>query len=341
VLPALVSSKLADRWGVQVVTPAFAFWAGGAVAWYTGQHGFSSGRLTRLAAEYGRLPGLAQAVLVIAALMLVSASGAVVRQASPLVIRALEGYRWPKVLSGPLRQHATGRRATARTRVTAQLEAGRKTADPAAEEILRSIPADPGLVQPTRLGNILRTAEGRPGDAYGLDAVVCWPYLWLLLDSATKTEISGTRSALDTGARGYLWGALFVVWTAWNWWALPVALLVCAASYYGSMIPAARDYGDLVAAAFALHRFALYTALRWPVPAAPAGEPEAGADLAAYLWRGLAPAGLAFTGKLAPGYLAGEGSESEEWSADGAADNASEAGQPVGSAPARVAEPEH
>jgi hypothetical protein len=45
-------------------------------------------------------------------------------------------------------------------------------------------------------------------------------------------------------------------------------------------------YGDLVGAAFDLHRWKLYQALKWPAPASPADEHAAGAALTEYIWRG-------------------------------------------------------
>lgn len=293
-LPQLVGSKLADRWGLQVLTPAFAFWGGGAVAWYVGQHGLSSDHLTHLAASFGKLPGLAQGVLLVAALMLVSASGAVVAQVCPMVIRLLEGYGWPAWLSRSPRKRAIRRRKIARQRAEARQEAGNQLADVPAEETMRWTPAVDDLVMPTRLGNILRSAEARPSDAYGLDVAICWPHLWLVLDSDTRKEITSARAAVNAGARGWLWGALIVIWTMWAWWALPVAVVVCAALYYGSLVPAARLYGDLVYAAFALHRFDLYAALHWPTPATPTLEKETGTDVTGYLWRGIPPDGMVF-----------------------------------------------
>jgi hypothetical protein len=295
-LPPLVGSKLADRWGLQVLTPAFAFWGGGAVAWYVGQQGWSSDHLTHLAASFGKLPGLAQGALLIAALMLVSASGAVVAQVCPMVIRLLEGHDWPGWASRPLRKRAIRRRDEARERAVKRQEAGHQLVDARAEEIIRWTPADDDLVLPTRLGNILRSAEVRPLGAYGLDVAACWPHLWLVLDRDTRAEITSARAAVNAGARGWLWGALFAAWTVWAWWALPIALIVCVALYYGSLVPVTRIYGDLIYAAFTLHRFDLYEALRWSAPAAPALELKSGEDLTMYLWRGIAPDGTAFTG---------------------------------------------
>ena len=298
-LPQLVESKLADRWGLQVITPAFAFWGGGAVAWYLGRQGWSSDNLTHLAASFGKLPGLAQGVLLIAVLMLVAASGAVVAQVSPVVIRLLEGYRWPVWLSRPPRARAIRHRNLARQRAAARQEAGNQLADVPAEETMHSTPAVDDLVMPTRLGNILRSAEGRPSDVYGLDVAICWPHLWLVLDADTRKEITSARAAVNAGARGWLWGALFAIWTVWAWWALPVAVAICLALYNGSLVPAARSYGDLVYAAFALHRFDLYAALHWPPPTTPVLEQKTGTDVTGYLWRGIPPDGMAFANPTA------------------------------------------
>jgi hypothetical protein len=304
VLPQLVESKLADRWGLQVLTPAFAFWGGGAVTWYVGQRGLSSDHLTHLAASFGKLPGLAQGVLLVAALMLVSGSAAVVAQVCPMVIRLLEGYGWPARLSGPLRKRAIRDRNDAHERATERLEAGNRLADTGAEDIMRWTPAKDDLVLPTRLGNILRSAEGRPQATYGLEVAACWPHLWLVVNSDTRTEITSARAALNAGARGWLWGALFAVWTVWVWWALPVAVVVCLALYYGSLLPAARTYGDLIYAAFAVHRFDLYAALHWPTPVL---EPKSGDDVTEYLWRGTRPDGITFTSGTALDEKAADG----------------------------------
>ena len=53
------------------------------------------------------------------------------------------------------------------------------------------------------------------------------------------------------------------------------------------VLPArARSYGAVVEAAVDVHRTALYSALRWPLPATPADERADGAALTEYLWRG-------------------------------------------------------
>lgn len=142
-----------------------------------------------------------------------------------------------------------------------------------------------GLRMPTRLGNLLRGYEQRPREKYGLDAIICWPRLWLVLPKETKEELSAARAALDEAVQVWLWGLLFLAWSAWSWLALAVALLMMWGGYR-SAVQAADTYGQLLEAAFDVHRGLLYKSLRWPLPANPAAEKPQGAALTAYLWRG-------------------------------------------------------
>lgn len=80
-----------------------------------------------------------------------------------------------------------------------------------------------------------------------------------------------------------------------SWWAAPVGLVVAYLAYRRAA-QVAEVYGDLVEAAFDVHRGALYDALRWPRPAGPDREPAVGAQLIGYLRRGTAPPQLEFTG---------------------------------------------
>jgi hypothetical protein len=78
---------------------------------------------------------------------------------------------------------------------------------------------------------------------------------------------------------------LFIVWTGWAWWALPTGLLVAMGAYQW-MCSTARDYADLIESTFDVHRFALYAALRWPLPSDAEEERCQGEALTRYLWRG-------------------------------------------------------
>jgi hypothetical protein len=152
---------------------------------------------------------------------------------------------------------------------------------------LREMPTNTDLM-PTRLGNLLRAAERKPFDKYGLDAIICWSRLWLLLPDAVKKDLQNARADLNSAARVWLWSLLFVLWTfAGIWWAAPLGILSALFVYYYWAIAAARTYGELIEASFDLYRHLLYQSLRWNLPSDPTEERRVGKELTEYLWRGL------------------------------------------------------
>jgi hypothetical protein len=152
---------------------------------------------------------------------------------------------------------------------------------------LHYCPHQDALGMPTRLGDILRAAEGRPAEKYGLDAIVCWYPLWLLLPADVRAELVQARATLDGAARAWIWGAGFTVWTLWTWWALPIGAVTGALAYYRGMLPAATVFGELIASAFDLYRFRLYDALHLPQPSTPRAERHrSGPQVTNVLWGG-------------------------------------------------------
>jgi hypothetical protein len=300
-----LGSKLAEQWAPRMLTPAFVFWIGGLAAWLWGNLGGdirADGWATALQQHTNKLKSLPvalQVALVIVILLALVASAIIAERLTLPLLRVLEGY-WPIRLGKWLQRHNFTKRQAAYRRAgdlagkrdDMGLTSGEDAELAALELRLRRAPATLALTMPTRLGNMLRAAEARPRERYGLDTIVCWPYLWLLLDNDTKAELTQARGALNAATRVWLWGALFAVWTVWAWWALPVAVAVCASTYYVSMLSAAGVYGDLLEATFALHRTALYAAMRWPFPASPDEEIPDGEALTTYLWRGIPPTGL-------------------------------------------------
>ncbi|MGH8905271.1 MAG: hypothetical protein ACRD0K_01825 [Egibacteraceae bacterium] len=288
-----LGGKLADRWVAAVFSPAFAFWAGGLAAWMW-RHGWSVAAVERWAASLGLLPAVVQGGLVVGALLAVIASGAVVRALAPSVLRLLEGY-WPWWLA-PLRWVLVGLRAKAferrcdrlrelLSRDLADLSAGAVAELVRADERRYRTPGLPGLMMPTRLGNILRAAERWPVQRWGLETTVCWPRLWLLLPEEARKEVSRARASLDVAAELCLWGLLFAAWTVWAWWALPVGFAVAVAAVWRAH-SAAAVYGDLVESCFDLYRRALYEAVGWAPPDAEGDERARGYALTLLLWRG-------------------------------------------------------
>lgn len=205
----------------------------------------------------------------------------------------IEGW-WPAPLSR-LREILRRRLSDRADRDTERLRelAGRSAATP--DEValrarltlrLQRFPANPAQRMPTGVSNVLRAAEARPGARYGLDAVVCWPRLWLLLPETSREEVVRARTSLYLTVQVWMSGLALTLWTYWAWWALPVGLSICVVTYYLWMIPAAGTFGKMMVSCYDVHRTLLYTALRWPLPENPRQEPARGRQITAYLATG-------------------------------------------------------
>lgn len=283
-----LSGKLADRWMEWLFSPALVFWAVG--AWL----GLSPAQWAALEKTLNSSSTPRQILLVAAALLLVMASAALARHLRFPTLRFLEGY-WPKALEG-LRGWLLKRAARRMDKQQADFQklAGKGLDNLNTKELaeylrldaaLMQAPADARYLMPTHLGNVLRAAELAPRDRYGLDGVILWPRLWLLLPEATRTELGEAREQLDAATERWLWSLLLLAWTPWAWW-LPALCLVLALYAYRQALRAAEVYAALIVAACDLNRTALYQALRWPQPSNPAEEHKTGEKLTEYLWRG-------------------------------------------------------
>ena len=137
---------------------------------------------------------------------------------------------------------------------------------------------------PTRVGNILRAAETRPYHRYGLEAVIVWPRLWLVLPESARQELITARGSVDASVAAAIWGLGLVAFTlAAVGRAVGIAVATAAAVWW---VPArAEVFADLVEGAYDLYRSALYQHLRWPRHPH-AGERRTGSDLTRYLVRG-------------------------------------------------------
>jgi len=289
-----LGGKLAESWLGTVLTPAFAFWAGG-VAAFAYRNGWAS-----VPTWFNAQEESFQLATLVLALVGVAVSAEIVNRFDQTIVRLLEGY-WPAWLN-PLRERLVARELAKTTTAEKRFQAlakelhdkGARPDDGSVQQVdeyvtldeyLRGRPVSANAHMATRLGNILRAAERKPLDKYGLDAIVCWPRLWLLLPDETRDALVSSRNALDSSARALAWALLFILWTVFAWWAAPVAVLAALISHR-SLLHAASGYGDLVESAFDVHRVLLYQALRWPLPSTPAEERGMGQVLTAYLWRG-------------------------------------------------------
>lgn len=281
-----LSGKLADRAATLILTPAPVFWAGGVVA-------FVAGGGEPDIDGFGRVSPVAQIGVITLFLLLITASAAIVNRLAHPFLRVLEGYRlWP----GWLRRWARDRKVLSGNELEASWqELGvRDLKDLSAEDRLdyvtlddrlRRFPSRPGDYLPTRLGNVLRAAELRVQDKYGLDTAIVWPRLWLLLPEMAQKEISAARRSLDASVCGVVWGLLFLLWTPLHWFVVPVGIVVAVAGLVGARMTAAT-FADLVESAFDVYRTSLYEALRHPLPTTSDGERALGSAITIELLRG-------------------------------------------------------
>jgi hypothetical protein len=290
-LPKFLESlgdTLAKEWVAKVFTPAFVFWFGGALAWgwRFGWNSFDA----ILTQKTNALP----IVQVLVGLLLVAVSAIVVQRLELNVLRFLEGY-WVSWLR-PLRKWLIHRQAVHGDKAEQRFQtlAGKGLASLTADELdeyarldwqLKQTPVKPDRLMPTQLGNILRAAELRSLEKYGLESIICFPRLWLLLPNEVKTELTEARGRLNAMVRIWVWSVLFLGWGIWAWWAIPIGIIAAFVSHRW-ILDAAVIYGDLVESAFDLYRTSLYKSLRWKLPTNPTEERQTGAALTDYLWRG-------------------------------------------------------
>jgi len=289
-----LAGQLGTDWASRLLMPAFMFWGMGALAIGLG-HRFDVNQLLGIANHVMGMKTVELGAIVVAALVGLTLSGLAIDHLTLPFLKSLEGY-WPKWLNWLLAKRVKvwqGKVADKDKRWqkladkyragTASLLETREYAG--LDDELRRFPDNPNDMMPTRLGNILRAAEMRPEHKYGLNVLVTWAALWLVLDKDAKDEVGAARASLDDAVRAVIWSVLTLVW-CWEaaWVAIPavIALIVSWRAVIGS----ALSYADLVEGLFDAFRGRLYEALGWPRPKNPAEEYAAGQAITIYLRRG-------------------------------------------------------
>lgn len=138
---------------------------------------------------------------------------------------------------------------------------------------LAEFPEDSARVMPTKLGNVLRRHEDLAGRAQGLPGVDVVPPLTLVANPDHNAYLNETAEQLDAAVSVCVVMALATVVLASatltdGWWLLTalVPYAVCLVAYRGA-VSVAHSYGTAMRRLVDLDRFALYEALRLPLPA--------------------------------------------------------------------------
>jgi|SRR5215470_992042 len=146
------------------------------------------------------------------------------------------------------------------------------------ERLQGRFPSEPARVMPTRFGNALRAFEDRAGRQYELDAVVVAPHLSLLGENPRAAYVEDTRQTMDLAVRLWMMALLVTPITAvlladdGAWLLLTLCPYIVSYLAYRGAISCAQAYGNAVTFQIDLDRFALYQALKVPLPKTSTGE---------------------------------------------------------------------
>jgi hypothetical protein len=72
------------------------------------------------------------------------------------------------------------------------------------------------------------------------------------MDDASRKEVAGARNRLNLSVQLISWSALSLVWIAWTWWVLPLAIAALFFTYRFA-VQAAGGYGELVKSSFDIY----------------------------------------------------------------------------------------
>jgi hypothetical protein len=278
---------LERRFLLNAVLPSTIFW-GALVLVYTA----TDGGIAHTARAWTLQDLTLRVVLLLAFLAWVWFSASIIASQWANMIRLYEGYYWlgPLRIIGRLGQHWHQRRLL------------RLSERGDTEQTYQSYPSVYRLdeVMPTRLGNIIKTAELYSTERYDADCVLLWPRLHHLFPPSFVAMVADARASLElllvisvlaitfgisAGARllwaGVRWEVFLVVY----WGALVTAFL----TYLGA-IGSARSYGQQLRVGFDLYRTELIRQMRLPLPGTLAEERERWKEMYFFFVRNVPPA---------------------------------------------------
>jgi hypothetical protein len=164
---------------------------------------------------------------------------------------------------------------------------------------LRLYPPETGDLLPTRLGNVLRSAERQAGENHGFsEPIEMLPRIYPYMSSPLADSVSDAREELDIACRmcAVLWliavlvgctviadGAVAASGGAWL--AAPVAAAILGIVSYRAAVRSAEDYGQILYSVFDLHRRDLIRALGYVPPEDPRDEKQLIEDITRWLVR--------------------------------------------------------
>jgi hypothetical protein len=202
------------------------------------------------------------------------------------ITRLFEGYTVPAgwFIARLARERQHKQAHALLTKATSGGEADRVVAE---DRFQQSFPLDPRQLRrddfaPTRLGNLLRSAESYSQDRYGVSAVRAWPRLYHLLPDTFVTSMADARASMEfllvlsfLAAVYVPLAAIYLIISAaplpWIYGSLVAGAVLALFAYRAALAPAAI-FGSHIRTAFDLYRLKLLRSLNAPVPATPDEE---------------------------------------------------------------------
>jgi len=227
----------------------------------------------------------AKVLTAIGAVALVLVAANLLNSKMQTVVGLFEGYDlWPDWLAALGRGHQLDR---ARKLVEATATQDNRSNERAKDSFELLFPSYPRIlrrddVAPTRLGNVLRSAEAYGPSRYGVDSVRVWSRLYPLLPDPITTSMVSARASMEfllavsflAGIYAPLAALILIVLNGSLFWVFASLLggtALALATYHAALQPAAI-YGEMIRAAVDLHRLDLVKEMAMPMPANPAEE---------------------------------------------------------------------
>jgi len=147
-------------------------------------------------------------------------------------------------------------------------------------------------ILPTGLGNILRAAEDFVKTKYGLDSIITWTRLYILLPDSVKTLLNDQRMKLDLSTRlsfifliSTIISSIFFVKISLLS-LIPIAIFILLVISYKGSKQVAIGYGQLIHTAYDLYRFDLLKQLKIALPKNTEEEKKKGQEISSFLVSG-------------------------------------------------------
>jgi hypothetical protein len=241
--------------------------------------------LSNALAQFEKLSGLTQALLLVGGLIAITALAYLVQNFQYSIVRLFEGYGW-KVppLSWMRKRRVDYHKARAKFlddhMQEALLAGDDDTLRERAFELATFYPPrvqHPDLFMPTQIGNILRASEVYALDRYGLDSVIIWSRLRPVLKTEALAPLDEKRLMLDSlllmtflaALFASFWCVVLAIFTPrWELFVLSALGLPLAWLCYKNAVQSAIAYGEQIKATFDVYRGELLKAVDKEMPAA-------------------------------------------------------------------------